>query len=142
MNKKRKIGIILLVAGVVKLFLLKQVLTGSVIGASTRSGLSLLGAIIFIAGIVLILMGREGGLENLAEPKIIRTSRFNKSIKGRPKKAIEDTIDKLKKGLGKQEKLKYGKGYSIRVSKGGRIEYDIVSGGDVVLDRYSDHYKY
>lgn len=75
-------------------------------------------------------------------PRIIRTTRFEKAIQDHDEAAIERAIGKIGTGLGRAEKLKHQRGYSIRVSKGGRIIYDRTSNGSIKLQDYLPDHRY
>lgn len=133
MKIKRFIGLILiLISGVLGW---TNTITGAVIGAS--SGLSLIPIILFIAGIILMLAEERQEEGNL--PGIIRTSKFEKSIKRFDKKTkekIEEAIEKIGTGgLGHQETLKHMEGNSIRVTNNARIRYHR-QGNNYLLDEY------
>ena len=67
MNKRRKIGLILLGVGLVKIILLRKIVTGGVVGVSYGSLLSLAGTFLFVFGIVLVLIGKDIKVEKNIE---------------------------------------------------------------------------
>ena len=98
----------------------------------------------FAAGAVLLLMLRReehGGLED--KVKIIRTMRFDKAVKGHNPKEIQNAIDKIGTGAGREHKLHDSSEYEIRTTKGGRIIflYDD-SRRTATLTRYDPKHKY
>lgn len=132
-----KIGLALIIIGILVINLKSfLIITGGVVGVSTAvSRVSFwVGLVFIIGGFVLVMFQfRRGGIE-----RIIRSKTFiddTKRLRGPELKAVENAIEKIKKGLAKQEKLKYGRGYSARVDKGARIVYGLV-GGDALLQRY------
>lgn len=137
MNKKRLFGFILVFIGLA-FFLLKVVLTGAVIGTSRTEIIGLTGALIIIIGIVIILASGPSGLEQ----RIIRTDRFEKSVRKYDPALIESAIKKIGSGAGKEEYLKHMQVRSIRVSHGGRILFNRTQKGIELIEYLppSEHY--
>lgn len=99
-------------------------ITGYAISEGVNIGSSILGLIFIIGGLVLFLTQKAGGLEGKLD--VIRTAGFDKMVKRVPKKVIDNALDKIGTGKGKEEYVKEGKykGYwSIRPTKGSRIYY-------------------
>jgi hypothetical protein len=145
MKKRKFIGIFLTLLGIVLIINSSANILGASIGIkeiSVNLGL-LLGFIFLIVGIYLgFAQSREG--ENNGG-RIIREKGFEKSIKrikGEELKKVEDTIEKIKKGQGKTEKLSHLPGYSIRVTKEARIRFDIDSNGNYHLRKYEPYHDY
>ncbi|MBS3089691.1 DUF308 domain-containing protein [Candidatus Pacearchaeota archaeon] len=84
---------------------------------------------------------RELARKEKEELHIIRTENFERAIQGHNHSEIERAINKISKGLGKQERLKHLPGLSIRVSRRGRILYE-VEGKEVKLTDYLPDHKY
>ena len=82
------------------------------------------------------LEGRTGGGNS-----VVATRTFMKDIKRHNIGSINEALMKIGTGKGREERLGHLKGYSIRVTKGGRIIYDRQN-GDVVLKRYEPAHKY
>jgi hypothetical protein len=60
MNKKRLIGVVFIISALVKIFVLKRIITGNAVGFSYASVLNIGASLFFVIGIVLILMsGRD-----------------------------------------------------------------------------------
>jgi len=100
-------------------------ITGNVVRESIHLGGSIFGLIFIIGGLVLFLANQKaGGLEG--KLNIITTKGFDKMVKRVPKKEVENALDKIGTGKGKEEYIKEGKykgHWSIRTSKGARIYY-------------------
>jgi Txe/YoeB family toxin of Txe-Axe toxin-antitoxin module len=111
------IGIILILSSSIK------TVTGNAISETINTGNSILGIIFILGGVFLFLASRKGGGGN-GLVKIIRTERFEKSIKKQSKEDIERALKKLGTGLANEERLKYEDKWSIRVNKGARTLYD------------------
>ncbi len=141
MNKKRFIGFILALAGILISFS-KVALTGAVIGIEKSSVAEISGALLTIFGVALILVAyheEKAGLEK----KIVRTARFEESIRKYDPALIEQAIEKIGSGAGREEYLRHIKKRSIRVSHGARILFEREADGTVVLEEYlpsSRHY--
>lgn len=103
-------------------------ITGNTILDGVNEGMSLgFGFLLVIVGITLFVMRLERELEiNSQNIQIIRTRRFDKSLKQHRSelKRIDAAIGKIGTGLADEEYLKHKKMWSIRTSKGGRVEYD------------------
>lgn len=127
MNKKRILGLSIAIAGLAITFFDFK-LTGAIIGLPAEPLIKVIGILILITGLALIATEapreRASGLAN-----VIKTKAFEKAIKRHNIKEIENAIEKIYSGLGKEEVLhgygdlqKYGENIrSIRVSKGRRI---------------------
>src|SRR3989338_36085 len=75
--------------------------------------------------------------------KIIYTRKFEKNIRKHNLDSIENAINKINTGLGREEILKGRKDSSIRTSKGGRITFDINNTNKTILLKgYSTRHKY
>ncbi len=144
MKKRKFIGIFLTLLGIVLIINSSANILGASIGIkeiSVNLGL-VLGFAFLVVGIYLgFAQSREG--EN--NRRIIREKGFEKSIKrikGEELKKVEDTIEKIKNGQGKTEKLSHLPGYSIRVTKEARIRFDIDPNGNYHLEKYEPHHDY
>ena len=78
--------------------------------------------------------------EQANQLNIIRTEHFERAIQGH-EKAIERAIKKIGTGKGKEEKLSNGTGFSMRVTKGGRMFYER-NGNTYKLTGYTEDHKY
>jgi len=134
MNIKRAIGLILiLISGILSWG--NFIFTGAIIGASSNA--SIIVVLLFIIGLILLLAesrSPEGGL-----PGIIKTKKFERSIRGHDLRRIQSAIDKIGTKEGHEEKLRHMPGYTIRVDKNGRIMYHR-DGETIVLDDYETHW--
>ena len=141
---KRTLGIYLTIAGFLLILLTNQNLTGAVIETTGSAVTNIIGALILLAGIILIVITEHEPTKSGLGKVIIKTAAFEKSIKGHDIGAIQRAIDKIGTGSGKEEVLKYMKPYhSIRESHGGRVIFERKPNGEIVLAEYlpkSKHY--
>lgn len=79
---------------------------------------------------------REKSLENL---DVIRTEHFERAVRNHNPELIQRAIEKIGTGKGKEEKLTNGSGYSVRVSKGGRIIFGKKGRKIELLDYLPNH---
>jgi len=147
MQKERKqaLGYSLIILGIVVMFL--KPITGVTGMAVASEAFSIVQDVWFwLFGLGMIILGiiLQGGREQEGDlPRIIRSDRFERSIKRQPKDIIEKAIQKIGTGLANEEWLKHMHKYSIRASKGARILYDKRADGTVVLEEYlpaGEHY--
>ena len=148
--KKRDLkftGIILVILGVIILVNSYTTITGlTILNETTKTTISILG-IMFVVGGILLLMtrGGKGRLERLSDANVNLepTEKFTKSIRRHNLADINAAIRKIGTGKGKEERLKGGDGYSIRVSKGGRVLFDYDdSHSTAILEEYNpQHYE-
>jgi len=140
MNKKRGIGLILLLIGLIVIFSEPVDLTGYVIEGSgaARDIQFYFGLISVIAGILFLAEAEER-----VPIRFIKTAGFEKASRKHSKSAINRAIAKIGTGAGKEERLKHVPGHSIRVSGGARIIFDYRDRGrTVVLTDYLPAHEY
>jgi len=145
-NLKRFLGVLFFWVGITFMLNSFSGITGySIVEEIAKPTSSIFGFVFIIVGLVLFLyqQGKEkagGGLEK--KINIIRTKKFEKSIKKKPIKEIENALKKLGTGLANEEYLKHEDKWSIRIDKGARILYDR-NGDEIVLYEFvpsSKHY--
>lgn len=81
----------------------------------------------------------QSQLERSSNVHVIRTEHFERAIRNHDPDIIQKAIDKIGTGKGKEEKLSNGAGYSVRVTKGGRIIFDKIGGKIELLDYLPKH---
>jgi|SRR3989344_5363328 len=122
-------------------------ITGHVV--SKQAGIpttSFFGIILVLSGLVLFFLElryQQTSTEAQGLEKVIRTKRFERSIRRHDLKKIDRAIEKLGTGLGNEHPLVgEGKGlYAMSVSKGGRIVFE-KRDGQYILQYYDpQHYE-
>ena len=138
-------GIAFLLMGFV--FLLNY--TSNVTGYAVFSGSDLKQsgyvALWFIASwlVIFLMAGEQRQSEDGRIVRLVRTSRFDRAVKGHDMKRIQKAIDKIGTGLGKEEKLAKTGDYSVRESGGGRVIFSYDDTRTVVtLKNYTPEHRY
>jgi hypothetical protein len=128
------LGLVLLSLGIFFMFF---EMFSSITGAYLEFS-SLIPGFYFFIGVALIIIGIVlTTLDSLSHPtKIEFTRGFEKSLKGRNRKPVENALSKLRSGLANEKYLWFEKKYSIRVDKGTRILYERRPDGSIIVTDY------
>ena len=149
MKKRSLSGLFLIVVGVV-ISINSLSMTGYVVGEGVKEPGFLIGLIFVVGGIVIYLAKRRITASDLVSrtqqgTSVIISDRFLRSARGHNIASINDAIEKIGTGLGREEALKLNRNLrSIRATDRNRLIF-YRRGQNVVLDDYvlaHDYGKY
>ncbi|MBT4165748.1 hypothetical protein HOE04_01780 [archaeon] len=140
MVNKKIIGGIFIFVGLLVIILQPLVgITGAVVGSAVSIEINfMIGLVVLVLGIVLYATGLQELIKSDSDIKDFGVTReFKRATKGMDKKIIRRAVKKIGTGLGHEKHRMYGdENFSVRVDKGGRIFYQIMPNGSILLNEY------